>query len=129
MDSPRRLLVDALTTALPAPFYVSDRVSAPDQVDPGKFNVRVLTADVTPGPTQYSLIIALEVWVVTASQDPATVDDQLDAALEPMLTALLNLPWVSFQKAARDVMTDADAAGWHGYLFTVHCFAQIEESP
>lgn len=123
MESTRRRLLEQLTTDLGAPFIVSDRVATPEQIDPGKIAIRVMTGDITPHSVHHALTVQLIVWATTAAQDPSTVDDQLDAALSDLLTEFLSIPWVAFAQATRGVMDDT----WHGYRFTLNAFAQIEE--
>lgn len=124
MESARRRMLTDLDAALPAKYIVSDRAAPPDRLPADKLGVRVLTGDVVPILTQRSLQIGLQVWVLTPSQDPAKVDDYLDAALGDVLSAVLGMPTVEFVKAARDTMDDENGGGWYGYRFDVNAYAQ-----
>jgi hypothetical protein len=121
--SARNDLLSALTTALdPALFRVSGAVNTPDAIDTGKLAIRVITKTVTPTPEAPLglLTYVTELWMVSGKADPDTVDDALDAGIDPLLEALLALPFVQFVSAARGVMDDV----WHGYLFTLNLYAQ-----
>lgn len=127
MTSQRRRLIDALTTALdPQRFRVSARATAPEYIDPYTLNIRVLTKTITPGVTQGGLTYDMNVWLLTAGQDPDTVDDTLDAGLDELLATFLEFPFVSFRNVERGVMAADDGPAWHGYLFTLTAYGQIE---
>lgn len=126
--STRAALIAALRTALPANKYrVSDKVAVPDQIDPNKYAVRVLTKTVTPGPMLGMLTTEMNVWVLTGSFDPAAMDAKLDVALNDLLVAFLGMQLVSFRSAERGVMNASGGeSGWHGYLFTLSSYSKIE---
>lgn len=119
--SARTDLLAALHAALdPAVFRVGTATDSPDAIDTGKLAVRAFTKTVTPGPTLGLLTYATELWVVSGKADPSEVDDHLDAGIDPLLEALLELKSVEFVSAARGVMDDV----WHGYLFTLNLYAK-----
>jgi hypothetical protein len=100
--SARNDLLSALTASLdPALFRVSGAVNTPDAIDTGKLAVRVITKTVTPTPEAPLGLLTY-------------------AGIDPLLEALLELPFVQFVSAARGVMDDV----WHGYLFTLNLYAQ-----
>lgn len=128
MTSQRRRLIDALRAAVnPTQYRVSDRAAVPDQIDPKTINLRVLTKTVAPAATMMGLAYEMNVWALSPSADPATVDDDLDDALDDLLVTFLGFPFVSFRSAERGVMAAEDGGPqWHGYLFTLTAYGQIE---
>lgn len=121
--STRTQLADALAAALGDGYVVAARTATPDQIAPGAIAVRVLPATVASAPQTRGLSYTLTVWACTGQEDPDTVDDVLDAALDDLLAALLDMPWLTFDGAERGVMDDR----WHGYRLTVTCYATITE--
>lgn len=121
--SARTQLATALAGALGDGYVVAARTATPDQIERGTVAVRVLPATVTAAPQTRGLLYTLTVWACTAVEDPAAVDDVLDAALDDLLAALLGMPWLTFDTAERGVLDER----WHGYRLTVTCYATITE--
>lgn len=118
----------ALTADLdPALFRVSTRADVPDYLDPGLCNVRLFTESVVPGPTLGLLAYSMELFLTHPSQDPDTVDSKLDAGLDGMLAALLDLRMVQFRTAERVTMSgDEDAQSYAAYKITLLAYANTE---
>lgn len=121
MSTPaRKQLVADLKAALPREYavigYPSDRVT--------RRTVAVWQETVTKteqfGPPR--LQVALAVWILTGQEDPAKADDELDAALLDVLTAMQPLTWVDWQTAERLVLPAPVNA--HGFKLT--CTALTE---
>lgn len=118
--SARNELLSALEAVLPpAQFVVGVAADTPDYIDPGRLMLRALTKEVVPAPQISALLYTVELWMLTGKADPATVDDFLDAGLDPMLEALLTMKSVRFLSASRGIMDEI----WHGYMFTLNLYA------
>lgn len=123
--SARTELLDALALKLSADdFRVSTRTAEPDQIDVGVLWVMAFTNGVKPGPVIESstLVYALELWIVSGSQDPAAVDDKLDDKLDDVLSALLSIRLVQFVEAER--ITTAGQQ-YHAYRLTLNAYATV----
>lgn|GEM_PF-2751154 len=67
------------------------------------------------------LEVTVELWVIVGSEDPAKVDDDLDDALDEVLTAVHDIPFIDWSVAERGVLKER----FHGYRMTARAVATI----
>lgn len=82
-------------------------------VRPSKRTVSAWVTEFTPlpqAPSQYQ--VTLTVLVLSAHQDPAKADDDLDDALTTVLDVLWRTPAVLFQSATRTSFADDTVQAW-----------------
>lgn len=69
------------------------------------------------------LLVTVELWVVTGSEDPSKADDLLDDSLSDVIEALHPITWINWTTAERGVLHDR----FHGYRITAQAVAKIGE--
>lgn len=118
----RKLLAGALAAALPAWQIVSDARALDGVRKPG---AAVLWTAKRTRPDKLSLDLLQDeivLWVLTAADRPADIEDDLDTLLEAVMHALEPLPWAAWTDAERGTL-DETFPGWR---ITVSCAYRIE---
>lgn len=119
--SGRKLLADALKTALPAWQIVSDARTLDGVRKPGAavlWTARRLRPDKV---TLDLLTDEITLWVLTATDRPADIEDDLDQLLDLAIEVLESLDWCVWAEATRGVLAET----WHGWQLTVTCNYRI----
>lgn len=120
--SGRKLLADALRAALPAWQIVSDARALDGVRKPG---AAVLWTARRTRPDKLTLDLLMDeitLWVLTASDRPADIEDDLDGLLGDVMRALEPLEWCAWTEATRGTL-DETFPGWQ---LTVSCAYRIE---
>jgi len=109
--SGRQLLAAALTAALPSWQIVSDARALDGVRKPG---AAVLWTARRTRPDKLTLDLVTDeivLWVLTASDKPADIEDDLDALLQAVMEALEPLEWCAWTDAERATL-DETFPGW-----------------
>jgi hypothetical protein len=67
----------------------------------------------------------VELWVLTATDKPADIEDDLDQQFEQVVQVIEAAPAFAWTEAARGVLADK----FHGWQITVICAARIDHTP
>ncbi|MFT3832877.1 MAG: hypothetical protein QM711_06090 [Micropruina sp.] len=121
--SGRKLLADALRAALPT-WQVLSHTGQLDSVrQPGA--VVLWTSRRTRAPKLGLDWFAdeVELWVLTATDKPALIEDDLDALLLAVMQALEPLGSFAWETAERAVLADV----YDGYRMTITCMWRVQE--
>lgn len=119
----RKLLADALAVALPAWQIVSD-ARVLDGVRKPAAVVLWTARRMRPDKLTLDFVTdELTLWVLTAADRPADIEDDLDARLGDVMQALEQLPWCAWTEATRGTL-DEHFPGWQ---LTVSCAYRITE--
>lgn len=122
MTSGRQMLATALATALPSWMILSDARQLDRLELPGAC---VLWTQRRTRPEKLSLDLLQDevtLWVITATDSPALIEDTLDDMLDDVLQALAPLQPFHWSDAERGVLADT----FQGWRLTVTCLYNIE---
>lgn len=109
-------LAAALDAALPDSVQVVKTVRDLGELDPAVTGVvQLVRTQVAPAPETGSFLNTFDVWTVTPKTDSDLVDDDLDAALDALLEAMLPLGYLAWETAEREMHPD----GYHAYKMNV----------
>ena len=121
--SGRKLLKAALTAALPGWQIVADARALDGIRKPGA--VVLWTARRTrPAKLQLDVVTdEVTVWILTATDKPADVEDDLDELFTAVADALEPLDWCAWTEAERGTLADR----YEGWRLTITCLYTITE--
>lgn len=104
-------IIDALDALLPDPWRVGGYLAAGTRVE--RTTVCVWTTDIGHMTgTSVGYTVGYTVQLLVPNQDARRVDAVLDAALEQLVTALVQVPDVVLDKGERTVTNDNSAHAW-----------------
>lgn len=79
-----------------------------------------------PGLTGRDLVkVDYRIWALVDGEDPATVDDALDVALDDVLDAIAGIEFVDWTAAERGLYE----GNWHGWRITAQAAAEYIPTP
>jgi hypothetical protein len=119
----RAMLRDALADVLPDWQIVADARVLDSVRDPGAV---VLWTEKLARPPKLGLDYVettMALWVLTPSENPTRIEDDLDLLLLYVLAALELLEWCAWTEAERGVLADK----FNGWRLTVSCLNKITE--
>ena len=118
--SARTALAQALAAALPT-YRVLGYGEIPDSVTRPTVVVWVEKIERAEQIALDRLVLTFQAWVLVGGDNPATVDDALEAALDDVIDAWQGVPWCAWTEATRGVLADK----FPGYLITARAVGKI----
>lgn len=120
--SGRRMLTEALSAALPSWQVLSHPMQLDAVRQPAAAVLWTQKRSRAPQMDLTWFQDEITLWILTATDKPSLIEDDLDDLLVQVMTALAAHSAFYWDTAERDVLADT----FHGYRLTVQCVWQLE---